>query len=79
MRAGTAYGTARRLIKVLAGVALLALAIVCIGTVFERSVRTEVRLGALFVLALEAFAVIVSAAILQAVLDIADCNLRRDH
>lgn len=78
VRTASAYDGVRRLIQILAGFALVALAVACVATLFARGLDSTTRLAGLVVLVLEAFAVIVFAAVLQAILDIADCNLRRD-
>ena len=78
VRAESAYGFARGLIRILAGFALVSLLVLALATLFGGRLDTTTWLAALVAFVLEAIAVIVIAAVLQAILDIADCNLRRD-
>ena len=76
VRQRTAYGTARGLIHLLAGLALFGLFVVSLVAVVAPGLDFGARLIILLTLVLESFAVIVAAAMLQAILDIADCNLQ---
>lgn len=79
LRQDSAYGTARGLISILAAVALLSIVVIGLAAVFAAGIDMSSRLAALIALGLEALGVIAAAAVLHAVLDLADGSLRRER
>jgi len=79
VRADSAYRTARTMVKILAGFALLALVVIGLAATFGTQMDVATRATALVALSLQSFVVIVSAVVVNAIFDIADCNLRRER
>jgi hypothetical protein len=79
LRQDSACGTARGMITFLAVIALLSIVFIGLAAIFAAGIDMSLRFAALIALGLEALGVIAAAAVLHAVLDLADGSLRRER